>query len=72
MFRPDGGRKASWRLMPYRYEATEKFWTDFYDLRDSQKESVRALSCAPRNVGECAGDEMVKLFRCVSCLKPVL
>ena len=27
--------------MAYRYEATEKFWVDFYALDDSQKESVR-------------------------------
>lgn len=29
--------------MPYRYEATEKFWAGFYDLKDSQKESVRQV-----------------------------
>jgi hypothetical protein len=29
--------------MPYRYEATEKFWAGFYGLRDSQKESVRRV-----------------------------
>ena len=27
--------------MAYRYQATEKFWTGFYGLSDSQKESVR-------------------------------
>jgi hypothetical protein len=27
--------------MAYLYQATEKFWTGFYDLGDSQKESVR-------------------------------
>jgi hypothetical protein len=27
--------------MAYRYEATERFWADFYALSDSQKESVR-------------------------------
>jgi hypothetical protein len=30
--------------MPYRYEATQKFWAGFYDLNDSQKESVRRFS----------------------------
>jgi hypothetical protein len=29
--------------MPYRYEATEKFWAVFYRLGDSQKESVRRI-----------------------------
>jgi hypothetical protein len=27
--------------MAHRYQATEKFWTGFYGLSDSQKESVR-------------------------------
>ena len=27
--------------MAYRYQATEKFWSGFYGLSDSQKESVR-------------------------------
>jgi len=29
--------------MPYRYEATEKFWAGFYGLSDSQRESVRRV-----------------------------
>ena len=29
--------------MAYRYEATEKFWAGFYDLKDSQKESIRRV-----------------------------
>jgi hypothetical protein len=27
--------------MEYRYQATEKFWSGFYGLSDSQKEGVR-------------------------------
>lgn len=27
--------------MKYRYQATERFWSNFYDLRSAQKQSVR-------------------------------